>query len=149
MINKLPAWSQPTVKQYLETGQFKDHKPVPMDPNEAAEGKEMMQGMIDAYVAQDNTSADSNPAKGVIETQEDFFGSVRAEYQNENGIKEGFATVAGREGSVVYIRNTEKALDVLVVSNEQGADDGVFHFSHSDPNGSFMTMDFDRMLIAH
>ena len=147
MINKLPAWSQPTVKQYVETGQFKDHKPVPMEPSEAAEGRELLLGMIDAYVSQDNTSVDSNPAKGVIETQEDFFGSVRAEYQNENDVKEGFATVAGRE-SVVYIRNTEKALDVLVVSNEQGADDGVFHFSHSDPNGSFTTMNFDQMMIA-
>jgi hypothetical protein len=140
MIANMPKFAQAPIQNYLETGQFRDHskEQIPTDKEEIAQ----MLEQTETFIAADNSKDDMDPRPGKIETTDDFFGPVKAEYErSEDGksLETFFNIGSGDMSAVVYTRNSPESLDVITVTPNGGSDDGVMHFSHNDPNGSFMT----------
>lgn len=141
MINGMPSHAQAPIKNYLETGNFKDHQKIPMPNDESTRdaAKDMKQTM-DAFVASDNTAADSDKRPGRITSEDGFFGPLTGgfEHSGDGKTTESFVIIGGQDGAVLYSRNSPSGLDVITVGSFDGSD-GVMHFS-SDPDGHFMTM---------
>ena len=144
MIANMPKYASAPIKNYLETGNFKDHEKFPMenDQESKAEVAEMV-AQSETFIAADNTKDDMDKRPGVIETTDDFFGPVHAEYVKSDDGKsfEMFYEIGNDQfGATIYTRNTPESLDVITVSPHGGGDDGVMHHSYVDPDGSFMTL---------
>lgn len=151
MIDRMPKYSQAPVRNYLETGKFKDQTPTAIPAEEAAKMGEDFLLMSLGIMSQDNTEIDSNPAPGIMDVKDDFFGNAHLEFEASTDMTttQGFATVGqGENGATVFARNTVEALDLVVVSSQEGVDDGVVHIDHAQPENSFMTFPQDQFLIA-
>lgn len=148
MINRMPQYSQAPVKNYLETGNFKDHAKTPIPAEEVGPMTEEFLMLTLGIMSQDNTQADSNPAEGIIQSKDQFFGDVRVEFEKMESqdptATQGFGVIGtDTEGAVGYARNTSDALDIVIVSNVEGSDDGVIHLDQKNPENSFMTLSED------
>jgi hypothetical protein len=146
MISGMPQYAQAPIRNYLETGNFKDHQKFPL-PNDTdtKETQNQLQQNFESYVASDNTAADSDKRSGYLTTQDPFFGTVtgRTEASADGQSTEAFMIlqgVGGNQDAVMYSRSTPQGLDVITVGSVDGSD-GVMHFSNNDPNGHFMTFE--------
>ena len=155
MIDRMPKYSQAPVRNYLETGKFKDQTAAPIPADEATELGEDILMMSLGIMAQDNTEVDSNPAPGVMDVKDDFFGPTHLEFEASTDMTttQGFAQLGNAEsGATIFARNTVESLDVVVVTDVEGADDGVIHIDHIKPENSFTTfadeMGVEQFLVA-
>ncbi len=146
MIDRLPGYSQTPVRNYFETGDFKGQTRSPIPADEATElGKDIVE-FSQELGALDNTAADSNPKEGVMDVEMDFLGPTHVEFEGANENAQGFATIGNDAlGATLFARNTDEALDLVVVSSDGSFDDGVIHINHANPDESFMTFPDDSM----
>ncbi len=152
MIDRMPKYSQAPVRTYLETGKFKDQTPTPIPAEEATQMGEDILLMSLGIMSQDNVpEVDSNPAPGIMDVKDDFFGNAHLEFEASSDMTstQGFAQIGTNEsGATVFARNTVEAIDLIVVSSQEGVDDGVVHIDHAKPENSFMTFPQDQFLLA-
>jgi hypothetical protein len=144
MISNMPKYAQAPVKNYLETGKFKDHTPDPIPADEVASATEELQMLALGVMSQDNTEVDSNPKEGVIDAHDSFFGDTHIEFENigEDATKvHGFGTLGtNEEGATAYVRQTPEAMDFIIVGAGEHVEEGVIHLDQVDASKSFMTM---------
>lgn len=140
MIKGMPAYATSAIQNYLDTGNFKDHAkesiPSEMDPKGMMEN---YRANMDEYIQADNTDIDLDPRPGHLK-MDGFFNSTGRFETAEDGTVETFQLIGNdAQSAVIYSRDSGDTLDIVTVSNVEGAEEGVQHMNGENPEKSFMT----------
>ena len=145
LTNQLPSWGKAPIENYLKTGDFKNHERFPVPQNEMQEGVDEAKALRDFFVASDNSETDPDKRPGFVEGSLPWLGDYKGQFkESEDGNSmetvQHFGSADNSNEAIIYTRQTPDSFDQIVVTRKpDGADDGAWHFSSSDANGSYMT----------